>query len=72
MIAVLPAVTKARGQVYGSAWRHVGLPNAPEVHRRPRFLNQMQLERALHELADFASGMTDRYAVRIASMLSGI
>lgn len=29
-------------------------------------------ERALHALADFTSGMTDRYAVRIARMLSGI
>ena len=27
---------------------------------------------ALHALADFTSGMTDRYAVRIARMLSGI
>jgi dGTPase len=29
-------------------------------------------EEALHALADFTSGMTDRYAVRIARMLSGI
>lgn len=29
-------------------------------------------ERALHALADFTSGMTDRYAVRIARMLTGI
>ncbi|KKC38756.1 deoxyguanosinetriphosphate triphosphohydrolase [Devosia epidermidihirudinis] len=29
-------------------------------------------EQALHALADFTSGMTDRYAVRIAKMLSGI
>lgn len=29
-------------------------------------------EQALHALADFTSGMTDRYAVRIARMLSGI
>lgn len=28
-------------------------------------------EQALHALADFVSGMTDRYAVRIARMLSG-
>jgi len=26
---------------------------------------------ALHSLADFTSGMTDRYALRIARMLSG-
>lgn len=29
-------------------------------------------EQALHALADFTSGMTDRYAVRIAKMLNGI
>lgn len=29
-------------------------------------------EQALHALADFTSGMTDRYAVRISRMLSGI
>lgn len=29
-------------------------------------------EQALHALADFTSGMTDRYAVRIARMLTGI
>lgn len=29
-------------------------------------------ERALHALADFTSGMTDRHAVRIARMLAGI
>lgn len=29
-------------------------------------------EQALHALADFTSGMTDRYAVRIARMLNGI
>jgi dGTPase len=29
-------------------------------------------EEALHALADFTSGMTDRYAVRIARMLTGI
>ena len=29
-------------------------------------------EQALHALADFTSGMTDRYAVRIARMLAGI
>ncbi|MGL3823373.1 dGTP triphosphohydrolase [Sphingopyxis sp. R3-92] len=29
-------------------------------------------EQALHALADFTSGMTDRYAVRIAQMLTGI
>lgn len=29
-------------------------------------------EQALHALADFISGMTDRYAVRIARMLTGI
>ncbi|WP_413206651.1 dGTP triphosphohydrolase [Rhodospirillum sp. A1_3_36] len=29
-------------------------------------------EQALHSLADFTSGMTDRYAMRIARMLSGI
>lgn len=29
-------------------------------------------DQALHALADFTSGMTDRYAVRIARMLSGI
>ena len=29
-------------------------------------------EQALHTLADFTSGMTDRYAVRVARMLTGI
>jgi dGTPase len=29
-------------------------------------------EQALHTLADFTAGMTDRYAVRIARMLTGI
>jgi dGTPase len=29
-------------------------------------------EQALHALADFTSGMTDRYAVRIARMLTGV
>ena len=28
-------------------------------------------EQALHGLADFTSGMTDRYALRISRMLSG-
>ncbi|WP_245498062.1 hypothetical protein [Rhizobium ruizarguesonis] len=34
--------------------------------------NVAAAEQALHALADFTSGMTDRYAVRIARMLSGI
>ena len=29
-------------------------------------------ETALHALADFTSGMTDRYALRVSRMLSGI
>lgn len=34
--------------------------------------NVVSAELALHALADFTSGMTDRYAVRIAKMLTGI
>lgn len=34
--------------------------------------NIANAEQALHALADFTSGMTDRYAVRIARMLTGI
>lgn len=34
--------------------------------------NVADAEQALHALADFTSGMTDRYAVRIARMLTGI
>nr|WP_244627250.1 hypothetical protein [Microvirga tunisiensis] len=34
--------------------------------------NIVNAEQALHALADFTSGMTDRYAVRIARMLTGI
>lgn len=34
--------------------------------------NVANAEQALHALADFTSGMTDRYAVRMARMLTGI
>ncbi|MGI3165847.1 dGTP triphosphohydrolase [Pseudooceanicola sp. 200-1SW] len=57
-----------------AGWQAEGLPGPMQQLCRALDLDLREVtdaESALHGLADFTSGMTDRYALRIAQMLSG-
>lgn len=71
---VLSGVLPVYEQLAANKWDRNSLDDhSKQVERALQldFREISNVEQALHSMADFISGMTDRYALRISRMLSG-
>lgn len=71
---VLSGILPVYEQLAANKWNHDRLDDHSQQVERALLLDLRgvsNVEQALHSMADFVSGMTDRYALRISRMLSG-